>query len=668
MSLLPVLALLAATAFPVLSPVETPIVRGPIAPTSGGDYPAVATDGTNFLVVSGPFAMLVDRDGNPLLPTSVVMPSNPSVTPGIASSGATYLVATGGGKAALLDRSGSLLKIIDLGPVADTESSPDIAWDGSRYIAVQQTEPQAGHPSILLEYTATMISNSGEVLARNAGVAGNRVAVCHGFAVFLSENAPIFDTAGHHAEIIAGDDGFLAVWQAFDYSRVMGRHLDPSGAPDSDVFVIASGTNRTPIRGAWTGRDYVVVIAAPTPLVIHVTRSGASGPPAKIGDFETYAADVAWNGESLLVAWSNRAFPPPPFSIGFSTHAGRMEQHALLTNNIVHRQHDQQGDPLLATTGVGLFAAWNEYGEIDGVPHGGVAASFVTASGGGPRIPVAPNTGLVAVAGAPSSALVVHFDGKLRATVVLPDGTIRPPVFLASEINGSVAATWTGREYLVTWAQPLITVGWSIDALRISQDGTVVDTAPRHIADTFRTGSLAVGSSGRSALIVDSDMIGGPLRGSLVDDSVKRIETIAGPGDLHEGLNVASDGAGFLVTWFTPRTGTIRGRRIAANGEPTGEVRDYAQVRAQRLFTFWTGENYLLVWTWNNEITALRVSAEREPLDRSPRLLGRLDTRALSMTSFGSSQLAIVVGTDGFDQRLALRYALAPRSRAAAHR
>jgi hypothetical protein len=64
-------ALFFATALPVLVPENTPIVRGAIGPASGGNETAVASDGTNFLLVSGPLAMFVDRDGNPLLPASV---------------------------------------------------------------------------------------------------------------------------------------------------------------------------------------------------------------------------------------------------------------------------------------------------------------------------------------------------------------------------------------------------------------------------------------------------------------------------------------------------------------------------------------------------------------------------------------------------------------------
>ncbi len=654
-------ALVLATAFPILAPEKTPVVRAPIGPTSGGVYPAIATDGMNFLVVSGPYAMLVDRDGNPLLPRSVVIPSSTAI-PAIASNGSTYLAAPGGGKAVLLDRFGALVKTIDLGPIAGSDTGADVAWDGTRYIVVQQTEPQVGHPSNFIRYSATFISDSGEVLGTDPDAGGNRIAARDG----------VFVMFGNVADVIAGDDGFLVVWQATDPGRIMGRHLDRTGAFDSEEFVIANGTSQGgEVRGAWTGRDYAVLLCRPgSPNLVHVTRTGAAGAPVKIGEFDAYGADVAWNGNSALVTWTNLVFDAGVFPSGQSTRAGRLENDLVVTNKVVHRQYDQQMTPQLVTTGAGLLALWSEFGEYDNVRRNAVAGSFVTVSGSGARIPLPTNGNIVAVAGGPSSALVVQFDGKLRPTIVTPGGAVLVPVVLATEINGSVAATRTGREYVVTWAQPLLFAGWSIYALRIAENGTVLDPEPRHIVDTFQTGALAIASNGRSALIVDYDRINGPLRASFVNESVKRIHQIAGPGDLYSDIRVTTDGTDFLVTWFNNGSGKIRGLRIGANGEVIGGVRDYAQGPLQRLFTFWTGENYLLVWTSLSNLWAIRVSPDGNPIDAAPNFMGTLDSPALSIAQLGPSQLAMISieGRPLVDPHLIVSYALTPRKRSAVHR
>jgi hypothetical protein len=92
----------AQSSLPTLLLDEQPVAQPAVAPVGGGFPSAVATDGTNFLIVSttvlklmalGQVAMLVDSSGRPLLDTSVHLPSDGGDYTAIAVwNGRIYLV------------------------------------------------------------------------------------------------------------------------------------------------------------------------------------------------------------------------------------------------------------------------------------------------------------------------------------------------------------------------------------------------------------------------------------------------------------------------------------------------------------------------------------------------------------------------------------------------
>ncbi|HSP35151.1 MAG TPA: hypothetical protein VLU46_12610, partial [Thermoanaerobaculia bacterium] len=186
-------------AIPTLLLPEQPVADLPAGPYAGGDPSAIATDGTNFLIVStgiiksypvGQSAMLVDANANPLWKTSVGI-SREGMSAGAASNGREYLVAyadkAGSTKAVRLDLKGNML---DQTPIEILTGNAnfqgthpiDVLWNGNEFVVITTV----GYPPVM---TATRISESGAVLQNGIALLDNAVwpihaAAGHGVTVF----------------------------------------------------------------------------------------------------------------------------------------------------------------------------------------------------------------------------------------------------------------------------------------------------------------------------------------------------------------------------------------------------------------------------------------------------------------------------------------------------
>jgi len=198
---------------------------------------------------------------------------------------------------------------------------------------------------------------------------------------------------------------------------------------------------------------------------------------------------------------------------------------------------------------------------------------------------------------------------------VSPSGSVLDPACIPistaagySELSPSVA--FDGTNYLVVWADCRNGSDVDIYGCRVSQSGTVLDTAGFAVSTVpGGQGSPAVAFDGANYLVVwtysrggsDSDIYGCRIDqlGTVLDPGGIAISTAAN----NQGVpSVAFDGTNYLVVWEDYRSGSdsdIYGCRVSPAGailEPAGIAISTAANNQRRPSVSFDGTNYLVVW------------------------------------------------------------------------
>ena len=595
-----------ATLDPIISPelgMDEP-VYGP----AGGGAPAVASDGSGWLVVWAD-----TRPG----------------TWGTDVHGAR-VSATG----SLLDEGG-----ISISAPGELQESPAVAWGGDAYLVVWDRER---------DVYGARVSASGAVL----DAAGIPIATSP-----ENQGTPAVAWGGDH---------FLVVWvtwgdQPFPDRNVRGARMSASGSVlDGTEIPIATGVSAQGRPAvAWGGASHLVVWedspsdGAPDILGARVSASGdvldGAGIPIAAGPHPEEEPAVAWNGSAYLVVWSDSG-------TGQDIHGARVSASGSVLDAPgipISTAANAQLAPAVAWNGSDYLVAWRD--ERGGGGSGDVYGARVSASGtvrDGAGIPISTAAGgqespalawngsnhLVAWADRRDDAASYVYGARVSASgTVLDAAGIAIATAANAQYHASVA--WGGSEYLAVWAdyRNAASTGSDVFGARLGAAGNVLDAAGIAISTAANVQyypAVAWGGSGYLVVWMDhrngiawaeSDVYGARVSasGSLLDAAGFPISTAAG-GQWFP--SVASDGSGHLVVWEDGRSGSsgVYGARVSASGEvldPSGIAIATASYHQSSPAVGWGGSHYLVVWEDGREasgwydIYGARVNASGSVLD-----------------------------------------------------
>ena len=673
---------------------EQPVAEALVQPVGGGFPTAIATDGTNFLIVStgmirtiplGQYAMLVDAQGEPLLKTSIRVGSGFSAA--VAWSGREYLVVTGGAGETIGTRIDASGHVLNVAPIRISEGSMfgpgrgvAVEWDGGQFVVITVTPTG---------WMATRLSDAGVIIQSDIvrglslGVSP-QIAAQDGITLLTWIDAArihlkAMNAAGvvgeavdipdiHAASVLAADDGFVLMGSTADGLEL--QHLSPTGHPDRPPVKLpldAQGGFRL-IR---SGPSYLLLFrsASDTPYrAVHINASGdlldtprdVTASPEEVqlvaatatAVLSSFATTSGWPGYQSYTTWARPLLEARP---AVQVHRGYAAQHL----------------PRVTWQGGHALVSWTEHRARGAV----VGAPGVTDLAG---------DGSTAVAIASSPASTLHLFGRGGS----PNGDFTPETLYAL-VNGEavlldeqmvdprfVRAVWTGRDFLVVWTRGMTRSDIELIEIvgaRLSGGGALID-GPHVVANAKALRDIALGASATQALVVYQ--AGGAARGVRLDaHGAWPTDDITAFADNHhhaESFSVASDGEKFFVSWINKAYGSIddwiAGRVVDASGRAVTPLAGYSTGRDYKhsLAAFWTGENYLLIWSGGGErrgLWAARAAADGRLLDYPPVHVGAIDGYVTSIARAPSGQIAVAYVRDG---RAYTRFITTSRRRAVA--
>lgn len=674
---------------------EQPVAEPATRPIDGGVPSAIATDGTNFLIVStgvirshplGQFAMLVDPHGQPLLKTSIRVGDRFAAD--VAWSGHHYLVVAAGYSGemtgTIIDASGKVLNPAPIQirlPVMWGSAATAVQWDGGQFVILSLS--QSG-------WFATRISEAGEVLQSDIDLGLSLLASPHLAAHDGISLVMWTDAAGTHLKamnaagvvgetielpgirgvsLLAADDGFVMLISSPEGLEL--QHLSAAGRPDRPR-VKRPMSAQGGLRFVERGPDYLLLFRSAPGIpyqAVHINASGdlldapreVPAPEAEVGlvastptaALSAFATTSGWPGYQVSTNWARPLLKAGP---AFQVHRGYVGQQF----------------PRLTWQDDHAMVSWTELRP---------RVHVVGASDG--RDLAGDGSTAAAIASGPVSTLHVFGGGRSPSRdfthETLYAVVVGEPVLLDDETIDTrfVRAVWTGSDFLVVWTRG---VTWNdsevidIVGARVSASGALID-GPHVIANTTALRDIALGASATQALMVYQS--GGSARGVRLDAfgawPTDDITTFADQHHRADSLSVASDGRNFFVSWinhaYAGIDDWIAGRLIDAEGRAITPLSGYSTGRdhKQSMAAFWTGQNYVLIWTGGVErrdLWAARVAADGKLLDYPPVQVGPIDGFVTSIARGPRGQVAVAYVRDS---RVYTRLIAFGRRRGAGH-
>jgi hypothetical protein len=596
----------------VLDPDGRAVASSPAAQAN----PAVAWDGTNHLVVWEEYdgttlnydiygRRLSGADASPVDAAAIPISTagRDQEFPALAWDGTNYLVVwhdyRGGGS---YDIYGARVKAADgavldaagfpISAAAEAQMYPAVAWDGADYLVVWQ-----------------------DLRSRTSwDVYGARV---HGAdRSVLEAGGVVVSAASDHQQLpdVAWDGtDFLVVWQdrrsttSYD---IYGSRVGADGAVrDGAGIPIATPTSaQSSPAVAWDGTNaFVVWEDDRTGKGLDVFGARVSGADASVLDPDglavsdssnlQYGPAVAWDGANYLIAWADRRSTTSDdiYACRVSGQDGSLLDPAGIA---VSTAAQSQSRPAVAWGGTHFLVAWEDY------RSGTILDVYAARVNGADGAVLDPAGILVSAAAGDQSYPAVAWDGAnylvvwedYRSTTTGPDAygaRVRGADGVVLDVAGIPISTdvgrqtrpavaWDGTNYLVVWQVLQSGAYEDIYGVRVSgSDGAVVDAAEIPISTAYRSQlSPAIAWDGTDYLVVWQDRRNGNLNddvygarvsatdGVVLDTAGLAISTAAG-GQTYPA--VAWDGQAFLVAWQDTRNGTlpdVYGARVTAAGVP----------------------------------------------------------------------------------------------------
>ncbi|MBN2498475.1 MAG: hypothetical protein JXR96_28045 [Deltaproteobacteria bacterium] len=613
----------------------------------GQDTPAVAFDGTNYLVVwadyrggshSDIYCSRVDREGAVLDPGGIQISNgvDSEMDPQVAFDGTSYLVVWDQVSGTSFDIFGARIStdgtLLDPEPFALCDASedqllPSMAFDGTNYMVAW-----LDNRDFQCDIYAARVEGSGTVLDPN------------GFPVSVRTDLAKFPA------LAFGQDSYLIAWQDERHAApcIYGARVESSGAVlDPDGFRISdSAANQTFAAVAFGGNEFLVVWEDEPDghsdlFGARIDSSGAvlDAAPIQIALAPELQGNptVVFDGSDFFVAWNDAREGLADIYATWVDRSGSV----LDTDGMpLVQMAESQIDPSAVFDGerhLVVFsdssAGWSDISgarvQTDGqvLDTSGIHISLAVNSQYEPNVASNGSDYLVVW----SSDNTVDQKDIYGALLDRSGAMIGQESFSISTSAGdqtNPAAASDGHDYLVAW-----TVHGQEDrgihGVVLDRHGQAVEPGERLLVEG------SVGNAPPGILFDGSDYFmvctrsvenGTDVLGMWIDASGElREDAVAistGEGDNYS-VSAASDGQDYLVVWtwqrtpFDPRF--VVGRRVSGEGE----ILDMAFLPITDIWTSsqptvaFGGEYYLVAWqdTDNRDIYAVQVTTDGEILD-----------------------------------------------------
>jgi hypothetical protein len=438
---------------------------------------------------------------------------------------------------------------VDANPIAlsitDTRiAAPHVEWDGIAYfVSWQDNRPpfQAKVQGVRVRPDGTRQDISAVPLSPAGSLSATRPRLSSNGARLLLTFSSEFDLFAYG---LAGN----AQWTTGDFlflSREFDRNRQGSASAGGNFLIGFSTGNGRIMGGILDGRAQPV---GNYPLVISQTRNGQIQPNA-----------IAI-GRDFLVSWYDLRNPATSAQLRvtrISGSGGPIPDSRLVTDNV-----HMGGPPVLASSGDEAMVAWSRgqrlyWARLD-------LDGNVLSPGEQPFLPglSPPVHGGAGISWGTSSYLIIHTLDTFQQRRVFgrrlgkSGNAIDAQPFFVGQM-GTTDVAWTGSHHLV--------VGdWNGDirAVRVRDDGTVLDTTPVLVLGTSGAVREAVGlaigkdnTGSTRGLVVWLDYRNdgfGDLHGVIIDENGGRIGSmivIDAGVERHSVPHVAWNGKSFSVTW-----------------------------------------------------------------------------------------------------------------------
>jgi hypothetical protein len=620
--------------------------------TTSAFRPAVAWDGTNFLVVySSNSAAIVGRYVSPdgqVLSTELLFASSGSTAedlrwPAVSCNGTDCLVAwwrfeTRTGHSVRLARvSGGAIQQTDL-PVISASSDqhePAISWNGTHYLVVWRDirRPDGG------DIYGARVAPTGEVLD------------AEGFAISTGSGTE------RNASATWNGSRWFVVWQdsRAGTEQLLGARVTPAAVveePDGLVLSPPEAAHTLP-QVTWNGTHYLLVWWGGLGHIyaVRVDAAGAVvGGPLALGQNGVKPARpvVATSGEDFVVAWESDLHGDPDIYAARVTAAGAVAPPGASYLASIISMEEQ---PAVASDGTDYFLLWTDWRE--GLRELGLYGTRVSGEGvvlDPTGIPVVQGrlsvSGPAAIAFGGGVYLVVYGkplyinESRVMGVRFGRDGTRldAEPLEIgrsSSPDGGHPSLAWNGIDFFVVWdGTPS---GHGISGARVSPLGEVRDPTPIRISHSPATTLVRrpkVAWNG-SIHLVAWEAVEDQLRGVTAvlgarvraDGSVHDCADLRLLGDNFVEPVLAGSPTGFLLAAHTDWS--VDFLRFDIHGSPldTTPVRIAAGWAAAPSVS-WDGASYLVAWARTSgpylsdrEIRAIRVGATGALIDTGPTIL-----------------------------------------------
>ncbi|MBN1208055.1 MAG: tandem-95 repeat protein, partial [Myxococcaceae bacterium] len=628
----------------VLDSTGIPIARA----LNSQQNPAVAFDGTNYFVVwsdgrrgSGVdlYGARVSPAGSVLDPTGRVVANSTVFTlmmdfPAIAFDGTNYLIIWEErlGFSAASNLMGTRVSptgapvgsAFVVSNATGNQGAPALAFDGTNYLAVWQDDRSSGQNDIY----ASRISPAGTVLDVS------------GIVVSSTPQTQINPTVAFNGT------SYLVVWE--DYRNLAtsadlyGARLTPSGSvlDASGLPLIQAAANQSQPSLARVGTQYLLAwhdLRADNQDVYaaRVDEAGSvldgSGVPVKVAPGNQYAVAVATNGTDSLVTWNDgRSLDIAGARVSA---AGAVLDSGGFTISL---SPNSETNAAVAFDGTHFLVVWQDNRgsgfDIYGVR---VSASGTVLDPSGLAISTATgHQRNPALAYDGTNYLVVWEDTRSSPTSdiygarVSPSGTVLDldGVGFCLRFNSQEqpAIAFDGTNYLVVWADSGTSAPRDIYGTRISTAGAVLDPSFIAInANAADQAAPALAFDGSNYLVVWSDWRNSTsdIYGTRVSRTGAVLEAngtqIGGGAEAQTDAAVAFDGTNYLVVWSDYQlfpSSNLFARRVRTAGAPLDVAAitvSAASGNQQQASVVYNGTDFIVAWQDSRSGTDMDIYAGR---------------------------------------------------------
>jgi hypothetical protein len=631
--------------------------------TDDQSEPAVAFDSTNFLVVWQDYRSGVDHDiyGARVTPQGTVLDPSGFVisyaahgqgSPALAFDGTNFLVVWQDHRAgsdiygARVTAQGVVLDTAGfaVSQAADSQCVPVLAFDGTNFLVAWEDWRNGGDCDI----HGTRVTPRGVILD-----SAEIIISCAAW----DQWAPAVSVDGAN---------FLVVWQDYRGSDIdiYGARVTPQGAVlDSSGLVISQATGWQESPGiAFDGANYLVAWrdcrdggsdiygARMTPQGTVLDSAGFVISHAANGQ---YSPALAFDGVGFLVAWRDYRGGRDYYDI----YGTRVTPQGVVLDSAgiyLSQAADYRCPPALAFDGANLLVAWEDWSNGSNyvvfgarvTPEGSVldsAGVVISCVANGQSLPRIASDGV--------NFLVVWQDDRnggdydIFGARVTPEGTVLDPsgfvISHAAYEQGSPSVDFDGANFLVVWHDDRNGCDYDILGARVTPEGTVLDPSGFVISQAASDQYYpAVGFDGANSLVVWEDFRSGgwAIYGARVTPQGTVLDS-AGFVVSQAGYEITPcigfDGVNFLVAWADYRSGSdydIYGARVT----PQGTLLDSSGIAIARAggdqeypALCSDGTNSLVVWQFRRnggrywDIYGARVTPQGAVLDPAGIVISR---------------------------------------------